>query len=351
MRANFYYRALLFTVIIFCGSFRYIKAESATLDSLQQVLLSTTSSSEKANTLLQIGQVQVKEMDPHGAIGNFQEAIAVFKLIEDDNGLSQALYALAKAQAGMENCEGALENYNMAIEYSIRNNDKQLEMDGYFSAADCYTSLSKPLFAIEYYTQGLRLANEFQTGRLIYEAYKGLSESHATLGNFEKALKYKNRYVAVHDSLNEIKQREYEEKLAREQVQSDKIKKLEDELQTSQKTSAKILNILLISGLVILVLLIAIVLIRALYNRKAAAKQLSTSNVMSREPGTPKPAPVVEERPTEVKTSAPNPDLATGRNPNNKPVSFSWNVPKKEEVKPEPKIKPAPKKGGTSKKK
>lgn len=219
---------------------------------------------------MQIGALKKEEFKPHEAVKSFKEAGAIYKALGNNEGFANALFELAEVQAEMENCSEALQNYVMCIEYFTRAKNKIGEMDGYFGAADCYTIIEKPIFAIEYYNQGLRLANELKTGALIYEAFRGLSTSYSSLGKFEEALFYKDKYIAVQDSLHLVNSKEIANKSNTDQKQSARIQELEEQLLASQQTSNEILRILIISGSLIMLLLVAIIIGRFFYNKRAA---------------------------------------------------------------------------------
>lgn len=307
----------------------HVQASEQVLDSLENVYATTSSSQERAAVLMKIAQMQQAEFKMHEAIISFQNAGEIYRTIEDENGIAESMYGLAFIQSGMENCNEALQNYNMSIEYSIRAENQPLEMDGYFGAADCYSLLNKPLFAIEYYTQGLRLANELETEKLIYQAYKGLSGAYSALGKFEEALYYKNRYVVVYDSLNSIQTDEVDSKLSMDEEQSQRIKELEAQLEDSQATSDQIFMILVIGVIVVVILLLVLVIARVLYLRKVPSQTGDEDNQKSERPRKTKAEKPTKPKKSKAKsTEGKEPIAAPARPSSVRETSFAKNVRK-----------------------
>lgn len=154
-----------------------------------------------ANNTLLIGQVYLSKRYYPEALKIFLDALNIAKETGNREIMSSVYNDLGDVHNALGNYSEALKNYFIAIKLLEEIEDKNNLGLTYSLIARIYIKENKYQVAREFLNKALMLSEE--TGSLLnYQSiYKGLAELENALGNYKKALEYKDRYYTYRDSL------------------------------------------------------------------------------------------------------------------------------------------------------
>ncbi|MBA3665620.1 MAG: tetratricopeptide repeat protein [Bacteroidetes bacterium] len=269
-----------------------------------------------------IGNVFLDQHKPDEAYRYLNQALQIAKEIKHKTGTASALIAIGTVYSEKKNFEKALDYDFQALKIFEETNNADAVATCYNNIADAYQDLKdnkKARFyvnkalaiyekegnvygmalalnnlgsfnektgnwkrALEYYKKGLDQAKKIGANDRILASYKGISASYKKLGQFKEALAVNELYQQMNDSIYntesskqiaEMQARFDTEKKAREIDLLTKDKKIkENELATQRLISGSIA----VGGL--LVLLLAIMAIRAYVQKRKISNELAVKN-------------------------------------------------------------------------
>jgi serine phosphatase RsbU (regulator of sigma subunit)/TPR repeat protein len=235
-----------------------------------------------ASSLISIGTVYSEKNDYKNALDYCLEALKIFQEI----GYKEAA---ATCMNNIADNYNSLKDYPKAMVYVTKAYETYREIGNVYGMSlalnnlgNFYQSTGYPEKAIEYYTRGLEQAKQIGAGDRIVTAYKGLSDSYKAMGRYKEALDANEKFQKINDSIfnidnskqiAEMQTRFETEKKAKEidLLMKDKMIK-EDELLRQRLitwTTA-------IGG--IIVLLLALLAIRANIQKRKVNKELKVKN-------------------------------------------------------------------------
>jgi len=154
-----------------------------------------------ANNTLLIGQVYLSKRYYPEALKIFLDALNIAKETGNREIMSSVYNDIGDVHNALGNYSEALKNYFIAIKLLEEIEDKNNLGLTYSLIARIYIKENRYQAAREFLNKALMLSKE--TGSLLnfQSIYKGLAELESALGNYKKALEYKDRYYTYRDSL------------------------------------------------------------------------------------------------------------------------------------------------------
>jgi serine phosphatase RsbU (regulator of sigma subunit) len=269
-----------------------------------------------------IGNVFLDMRQPDEALKYFQQALQISRELKNKRGMASVLISLGTVYSdkkdykkGLEYCLQSLEifkeigykeaeatcynniadsyhkmkDYQKAMYYVSKAYDTYKEIGNVYGMAlalnnlgDFYTSTGYPDKALAYYQRGLEQAKLIGAGDRIIAAYKGISVSYKKMGKYKEALEVNEKYQKLNDSvfntensqqIAEMQTRFETEKKAKEIDLLTKDKKIkEDELSRQRLISWSMAT----GG--VLVLLLALLAVRANIQKRKANRELEEKN-------------------------------------------------------------------------
>ena len=225
-------------------------------------------------------------------LGRYQDAkkyyslaLAEFEKTDFKIGIASVNNGLGTISDLLGDYDEALNYYRIAIDVFQEANDSSMAAGLYTNIGEVYSHKKEFKTALDYYLKGLSVL-EFQESKnnnFRLDAYDGLADVYANLKNFEKAYYFKNRYLALKDSIDDVdgmlQVQEMEKRLENEKNEKEiELLKQKEEIQAlkvkSQTEKLKKSNIIIffVAG----ILLLALVLSFFIYK---AYKQIKKTNI------------------------------------------------------------------------
>ena len=189
--------------------------------------------------LAYLGRVSDKLGKADSSMYYYEEALKVSRSMDDQLGLANIYLGLAELHQRQESPLLALGFLDQAHDLAYRLNYQELLGKIRYTRAQLLRSARQYKQAIEICEQAIAAQKSGQKDNLLHAFYQILSESHAGLGNFERAYGYQQLYQGLRDSLYDvekhkaiknietkfqIEQKEVENQLLREQQHRNEIK-------------------------------------------------------------------------------------------------------------------------------
>ncbi len=229
--------------------------------------------------------------------GKFSESLSHHKTALDIRRQANAkkkealsLHTIGILYQSMKNNERAMANHIAALEIRQRIQDKKGMAESYNNIGVLYFHQIKYQRAITNLKLGLVAAQESQNQEEIQKSYEYLSLCFSALGEFKKAIEYKNQYINIHDfiqhetsehELLEIQNRYVLNKKETQitKLESDRLQR-ETELQ-AQKQLQNFLVIIIALGVIISALGVYLYLIKRKSNKilKLAHEEVQEKNI------------------------------------------------------------------------
>ncbi|OYU97537.1 MAG: hypothetical protein CFE21_04390 [Bacteroidetes bacterium B1(2017)] len=211
------------------------------------------------------------------AIQLFSQAAEIFKAAGMKADYGKQLINLADVQSETKHYKLAEKNYFIAEEILKESKDNFGLSAIYNNLSECYLKQNKPKEAAKYLEKAYTLSlgyTDINFNRLIV---KNLSSIYETLGQAEKALKYRKIYESLNDEMvNEAENVKYVE-LNHAYETSKKEKKIEQQTQqiTEIKSSRQYI-IYLVAALLILVLVVLFILNKRIQHQQKLEENISS---------------------------------------------------------------------------
>jgi signal transduction histidine kinase len=153
-----------------------------------------------ANSYVNLGTMFTKT-EPERALDYFENAKKVFEKNADSAGLAKALNNIANVYYYETKYKKALEFFNKSLAINKSLNDQKEVSRLQTNLGYTYMMLNNKAQSNEYFIAGLSTARKIDGLAEITASMEGLSDMHAHFNEFEKALEYKDRYIAFKDSM------------------------------------------------------------------------------------------------------------------------------------------------------
>jgi tetratricopeptide (TPR) repeat protein len=214
--------------------------------------------------------------------GNFEKSVEYYnKSIKIDeelnnkNGIANCLNNVGYVHFKNGFFDKAAEYFQKSLKIYEELNDKRGISIVYSSFAELYIALKKYNLAVDYADKALIYAKEIETLPLEQDAYEFLYQAYDSLGDYKKAYEYHKLYTEIADSLfNEASSQQIK---SLEALYQNERKQKEIELQKKEISKQKVKNNYLF-GAIALVMLVAIILVRAYVIKRKNNKQLKLLN-------------------------------------------------------------------------
>jgi serine phosphatase RsbU (regulator of sigma subunit) len=252
---------------------------------LEQTLIISKELSNKrgmASALLSIGTVYSEKKDFKKALEYAFEALKLFQEINFTEATATCYNNIADSYHNMKDYPKAMFYVTKAFEtYKETGNVYGMAL-ALNNLGDFYTSTGDPEKALTYYKRGLEQAKLIGATDRIVAAYRGISLAYKKMGNYKEALSMNEIYQKMNDSiyntesakqLAEMQTRFETEKKAKEIDLLTKDKKIKEDELTRQRL---IIWTIAIGG--VLVLLLALLAIRANVQKRKANRELEVKN-------------------------------------------------------------------------
>ncbi len=196
----------------------------------------------------------------------YLKALKEFEASNFKRGIASVSSNLGIISHILKDDEAALKYYEISINTFREMKDTTSESGIWTNVGELYNDKGEYQKALGFYERGLKYASGFNNNGFRQDAYDGLSKVYANLKNYEMAYYYKNKHIALKDSVkdeqgmrevaemekrlaNEKQEKEIELLKQKEEIQALKVKSQSEELKKS--------NIIIFSVAGILIVVIA----------------------------------------------------------------------------------------------
>ena len=196
----------------------------------------------------------------------YLKALKEFEATDFKRGIASVSSNLGIISHILKDDEAALKYYETSISKFREMKDTASESGIWTNVGELYNDKGEYRKALAYYEKGLKYAGGFNNNGFRQDAYDGLSKVYANLKNYEMAYYYKNKHIALRDSVkdeegmrevaemekrmnNEKQEKEIELLKQKEEIQSLKVKSQSEKLKKS--------NIIIFSVAGVLIVMIA----------------------------------------------------------------------------------------------
>lgn len=167
-----------------------------------------------------LGELFLNRGSPKRALSYLRASYEAYNQI--DGNVAAPLNFLGRAYTDLDQFDLAENYHNDALAATQKQGDKFQETKAYLGLGDVFRRRNLHRQAIAFYEKGLELAQEIKVWYEQQETLKGLSESYAAIGNYQKAFEYIGQSIVVTDSL---RSKEYKDVVKKLQVQFDSERK------------------------------------------------------------------------------------------------------------------------------
>ena len=212
--------------------------------------------------LMGLGEVYMKKGDYEMSLKYYKEALP---LNEGTPEYTHNLTMLGTVEQKIGDIDKSIEYLNLAYESAQENQQQWETVQSLIPLGKLYqeSDFSK---AINIYKEAESVSKEMETDKSLVEIYKGMSETYAIHGHFDKAYQYRELYEAEKDSLfnlatdDKIRGLQFDFDL---QKKEDEIGLLEKESEIQELTKKRQKNVIWVTGIFLFLLaLLALSLFR-----------------------------------------------------------------------------------------
>lgn len=236
----------------------------------------------EANTVFHIGQVYKKEGKLKGALKKHKEALSIRKAIDHQAGIAESYTSIGEIYLLLSNDKQALQHQLIGIKTKKKLQDKAGLAKSYNQIGSIFIHSKEYERAIRNLELALEYGVQIQAKKQIRDTYEHLYVCHSALGNYSKALEYKDLFIAISEF---IYSEESERKIAEMQTKYEidkkeneiKILKQEQVLKEFQLAQQKEYKNFLIAG-IIMVAVIALLSYYSFKVKKRSNIQLTETN-------------------------------------------------------------------------
>jgi adenylate cyclase len=146
-----------------------------------------------------IGEIYILKGQPEESLSFLNEALEGWREVGYDP--ATPLNLLGRAYLDMKQYERAYQYFEEALSSALENDTKGEQALAYIGLGNTLAGQGNPGPAIDFYEQGLVIAEQIGTLKEQSEAWKGLSLAYAETNDFQKAFSAQRNYNVVQDSI------------------------------------------------------------------------------------------------------------------------------------------------------
>ncbi|MBE9128386.1 MULTISPECIES: CHAT domain-containing protein [unclassified Coleofasciculus] len=152
----------------------------------------------EADCLLEQGIKQIDTNRFQLALQPLQQALAIYREIQDRQGEGQTLKNLGNAYFySLKDYTKAIEYQQQALAIAREIKDRDLEARALLNTGIAYKELGESVEAIAYYQQSLAIAREIQSHEIEWKALNNLGIVYSSLKDSTKAIEYQQQVLAI----------------------------------------------------------------------------------------------------------------------------------------------------------
>ncbi len=235
-----------------------------------------------ASCLISIGTIYSEKKEYKKSLDYYFESLELFQQVNNEDAIATNLNNIADTYL-------ELKDYSKSLVYIIKAKELYEKIGNVYGQSlvlnnigDYYSKIGNEERALEYYKLGLEKGKLIEANEHVIQSYKGISNSYKKAGDYKLALVYHEYFQELNDSIYnvessnqiaEMQARFDSERDAQEIALLTKDKKIqEDELNRQSLITRSIIGV---GGLL---LVLTIVLIRGISQKKKANKELDLKN-------------------------------------------------------------------------
>ncbi|MFZ6011395.1 MAG: tetratricopeptide repeat-containing sensor histidine kinase, partial [Bacteroidota bacterium] len=159
----------------------------------------------EAEALFNLGHLYTQQGKYDEALQSHKQALAIRREAEDKKNEALSLNDIGELYRLMKNEDKALANHQVALEIRLTLKDKKGLAESYNNIAALYFQQQKFELAIAQLQHALDAAQDLQLQDQIRKSYDYFSECYEALGDYKKALHYKDLFLAINDFIQNEK--------------------------------------------------------------------------------------------------------------------------------------------------
>lgn len=135
------------------------------------------------------------------ALDNYFQSLTIYKKLGNKRGISRARLNIGIIYSEQEEFKKAEANFKKAYQMQNSIGDKNSLLYTLNSFGHLYKEQNKGHKAIERFNESIAIGKKIGGKQELHNAYEGISEAYALIGNYEKAYQYKSKQLAFRDTL------------------------------------------------------------------------------------------------------------------------------------------------------
>jgi DNA-binding CsgD family transcriptional regulator/tetratricopeptide (TPR) repeat protein len=254
----------------------YVKAQNC-FEEAYGIVQATNDPESKAQVLGGLGITTHHLGTKTDALNYLTESASIFKKLGLTSDYGKQILSIADIQSELKNYKLAEENYHLAEQILLEKKDTYALSAVYNNLSECLINQKKQKQAAEYLEKAYKLSLTYKDLNFNRLIVKNLSSIYETLGQPEKALKYRKIYEELHEEMVNVAENVKYAELNHVYETSKKEKKIEQQKeQISEMKSSRQGYIYLLISLAILV-----VIIGWLFRKRIKHQQSLEENISS----------------------------------------------------------------------
>lgn len=259
------------------------KAEQSLKKSLRISRLNEITELE-AETLMLFGELYNSSLNHELALEYYQSAHAIYETLEQEINVAIALFKMGHACLLLDRRSEAFTHHLNALAIRNRIKDRRGLAESFNEIGFLFIGNEEYQRAINNLKLGLANAEMINANTLMQQSFDYLYEAYLGLRDFENALEYQNRYIAISElifaeaSERVIQELTIKNEIAKREIQIENLKELTERRDRELANSRKFISTLIL--LLIIVITFAIFLIRYSRDKKRTNKELKLKNEM-----------------------------------------------------------------------
>jgi len=193
----------LFSVFIFLFCpLLFLAQQTANVDSLMHLLATMKADSNKVNTLFALAQ-QYENAEPEKARTYIAQGGELSKQLQYKKGILKSYRMFAYVQAYQSKFDSVIYYNNLVLDLARSDNDSFNIGVAFFNLGSAYRFKSDLERAVEYTLQGAKILEGKGYDNIESNINDGLQTLYQTLGQYDKAIEYGNKSVALARKIND----------------------------------------------------------------------------------------------------------------------------------------------------
>lgn len=254
----------------------YVKAQNC-FDEAYEIVKITNDPESMAQVLGGLGITTHHLGTKTDALKYFTESASIFKKLGQTSEYGKQIISIADIQSELKKFKLAEQNYHLAEQILLEKKDTYALSAIYNNLSECLINQNKPKQAAEYLEKAYKLSLTYKDLNFNRLIVKNLSSIYETLGEPEKALKYRKIYEDLHEEMINVAENVKYAELNHEYETSKKEKKIEQQKeQISEMKNSRKGYFYLLATLAFLVIFIGF-----LYRKRIKHQQSLEENISS----------------------------------------------------------------------